>query len=282
MTTTHTAEWGADFFGGLNAMPAEPVAAIEAVLEAMGTLPAFRDARRWLLRRLDVPTSGAILEAGCGIAASLPDILEIAGPRSRIVGVDPTTAFVAAARQRALDLGAANATYAAGDIRASGQADGAFDAAFCDKVLIHAGPATAALAELMRVVRPGGRIGAVEWVPFFALSSRLPAAVDAFNAVFKTAVYDFGAAPNLRRSLSDAGLREIESRAFLATTQGIDEHPFWRAFIVHQMPLFVHAGLIDEGTAHELVADLEELDARGCFSASFVVQAAVGTRIATA
>jgi ubiquinone/menaquinone biosynthesis C-methylase UbiE len=271
-------EWGADFFGGLNEMPPQPVSAIGDILEAMGTMPAYREARRWVLRRLDVPASGAILEAGCGTAASLADVLEAVGSRARIVGVDPTRAFIETARERAATLGVANATFQDGDIRATAQPDATFDGAFCDKVLIHAGPPSAALAELGRVVRPGGRIGASEWVPFFALSSRLPAAVDAFNAIFKSTVYDFGAAPNLARYFADAGLADVETRTFLATTHGLDEHPFWRAFIVDQLPLFVQGGLIDEGVAGELIADLEELSARGCFSASFVVQAAVGTK----
>ena len=44
-------EWGADFFGGLNEMPPEPVAGLGQLLDAMTTLAAFRDARQWLLGR---------------------------------------------------------------------------------------------------------------------------------------------------------------------------------------------------------------------------------------
>jgi hypothetical protein len=39
------ADWGSDFFGTLNEMPAEPVTGISHILEAMATLPAYRDAR---------------------------------------------------------------------------------------------------------------------------------------------------------------------------------------------------------------------------------------------
>ena len=53
-TSGSKSDWGSDFFGTLNEMPSEPVTGIGHVLEAMSTLPAFRDARRWLLRNLGI------------------------------------------------------------------------------------------------------------------------------------------------------------------------------------------------------------------------------------
>jgi hypothetical protein len=41
--------------------------------------------------------------------------------------------------------------------------------------------------------------------------------------------------------------------------------------------MFVQVGLIEEATAQAFLADLEQLNAEGEFSASFIVQAAVGT-----
>ena len=43
--TGRNSDWGSDFFGTLNEMPPEPVNGIGHILEAMSTLPAFRDAR---------------------------------------------------------------------------------------------------------------------------------------------------------------------------------------------------------------------------------------------
>ncbi len=44
------------------------------------------------------------------------------------------------------------------------------------------------------------------------------------------------------------------------------------------MPMFVHAGLIEEAAAQAFLADLEALKAKRELSASFIVQAAVGTK----
>jgi ubiquinone/menaquinone biosynthesis C-methylase UbiE len=271
-------EWGSDFFGGLNELPPEPVAGIGQVLDTMATLPAFQEARRWLLGSLGVPAGGSILEAGCGNAASHADLHAIVGPGGRIAGVDPTKAFIETARSRTGGQGPARATYETGDIRALPCKDGEFDAVFCDKVLIHAGPASAALREMARVTRRGGRIGAIEWLPFFAMSARDVAGLAAFNTIFQKAVHDYFVSANLARHFHEAGLENIRTSAFLAHTTSLDEPPFWRSFIVHQMPMFLHAELIGELQARAFLNDIETLNSAGAFNASFIVQAATGSK----
>jgi ubiquinone/menaquinone biosynthesis C-methylase UbiE len=271
-------DWGSDFFGTLNEMPAEPVTGISHILEAMATLPAYRDGRQWLLQNLGISPGSSVIEAGCGTGAALSDILSVIGHKGRVTGNDPTRAFVESARTRAEQLGAANARYEIGDIRSIAAGNGEFDAAFCDKVLIHAGPPKVALTEMARVTRGGGHVGALEWLPFFAVSSNRPEALDAFNAIFRKACYDYFVSLNLARHFHSAGLTDIRTQAFLAHTDSLDAHPFWRAFIFQQMPMFVHVELIDQATAQTLLGDLESLNAKGEFSASFIVQAAVGTK----
>ena len=155
-TSGRASDWGSDFFGTLNEMPAEPVIEISHTLEAMSTLPAFRDARNWVLRNLGISQGSLIIEAGCGNAAALSDILSAVGTKGRVFGIDPTKAFLESACARAGQLGATNARFEIGDIRAIPAKDGEFDAAFCDKVLIHAGPPKAAVGEMVRVTRGGG------------------------------------------------------------------------------------------------------------------------------
>jgi ubiquinone/menaquinone biosynthesis C-methylase UbiE len=272
------ADWKSDFFGTLNDMPPEPVTGIGHILEAMATLPAYQGARQWLLQNLGLSRGSSVMEAGCGTGAALADILSVVGPEGRIAGLDPTKAFVESARARAKKLGASRASYDIGDIRSMPVKDGEFDAAFCDKVLIHAGPPKAALGEMARITRSGGCVGAIEWLPLFAVSSRRTEALESFNAIFKAAVYDYYVSANLARHFHAAGLKAIRTRAFLAHTDNLDSHPYWRAFMLQQLPMFIHAGLIDDATARVFQDDLEDLNAKGEFSASFIVQAAAGTK----
>ncbi len=79
------ADWGSDFFGTLNEMPAEPVTGIGHILEAMATLPAYHDARQWLLKNLGISQGSSVIEAGCGTGAALPE-LAAAGTWARSSG----------------------------------------------------------------------------------------------------------------------------------------------------------------------------------------------------
>jgi ubiquinone/menaquinone biosynthesis C-methylase UbiE len=269
--------WGSDFFGTLNTLPPETVALVAGVLEAMATEPTFQRARREMLADLHLRPTARVLDAGCGTGAALPDLLEVGGRELEITGVDPTDAFLERARQRANELGA-RACFESGDIRALPVADGSVDAAYCDKVLLHVGPASAALGEMVRATRPGGRIGAVEWFPVFCLATSRPELAAALNDALRRAVYDVMVSANLARHFREAGLTDVTTRTYVAHASRLDEHPFWKAFLVDQLPLFAHAGLISEEEAGALAADLEDLDCRGVFSAAAIVRSGVGTR----
>jgi ubiquinone/menaquinone biosynthesis C-methylase UbiE len=271
-------EWGADFFGTLNQMPPEPIGLLIHVLEAMGSEPAFRAARREMLRALELTPGARILEAGCGTGVALPDLVEIAGPSVRVYGVDPTEAFLEAARQRAQGLRVAHAEYRPGDIRGIPYPDHFFDAAFCEKVLLHVGPAGVALTELARVVRPGGRIGALEWQPHFALSCTRPELEARWNGLLRHAVYNYLAAPSLAYYFKKAGLQDVRTRVYVAEGERLETPPFWRAFLVDQLPLFVGAGVLPMEEAEALAAELQALDAEGCFRASLMIWTAVGRK----
>jgi hypothetical protein len=70
----------------------------------------------------------------------------------------------------------------------------------------------------------------------------------------------------------------VVNDTILPHTGNLDAHRFSRAFIVHQVPMVMNVGLIEEATARAFVADIEELHANGQLSARFMVQAAVGTK----
>jgi SAM-dependent methyltransferase len=148
-----------DCWGRLNEAP--DLAPILTILDALPD--GFRQARRAMIGRLNLATSSTVLEAGCGPGTALADLLVYVGPSGRIVGLDPTTALIEQARERAKAAGVSHAAYDVGDIREIARPDASCDATFCDKILVHVSPIAQAIGELARVTRPGGRVGAVEW-----------------------------------------------------------------------------------------------------------------------
>ncbi|HZS41168.1 MAG TPA: class I SAM-dependent methyltransferase [Polyangia bacterium] len=97
-----------------------------------------------------------VLEAGCGTGMILK---EVAPHARRAVGLDLSPGMLAAARARGLDV-------VEGSVTALPFSDGEFDLAYSFKVLAHVEDIEGALAELARVVRPGGHVLAEFYNPW--------------------------------------------------------------------------------------------------------------------
>jgi ubiquinone/menaquinone biosynthesis C-methylase UbiE len=97
-----------------------------------------------------------VLEAGCGTGMILKEV----APRARqAVGIDISPGMLATARSRGLDVINASVTHVPFP-------DGHFDLAYSFKVLAHVERIGHAMAELARVVRPGGHVIAEFYNPW--------------------------------------------------------------------------------------------------------------------
>lgn len=98
-----------------------------------------------------------LLDVGCGVGHWGQRLLPLAHPDARMVGIDREPGFMASATARAHQRGlSGQVTYQQGLAEALPFPDGHFDAVTCQTVLMHATDATAVLAELQRVLAPGG------------------------------------------------------------------------------------------------------------------------------
>jgi SAM-dependent methyltransferase len=100
-----------------------------------------------------------LLDIGCG-TGSLTYTLAAAAPRSEIVGVDPSPAFVEYARSRARDP---RLSFEVGDALSLPYPDGSFDKCLCLLVLQFIPDVARAVGEMRRVLRPGGTAAACVW-----------------------------------------------------------------------------------------------------------------------
>lgn len=112
-----------------------------------------------IARALDAHAGGRILEVGAGTGLHARWLLE----HTRVIytGIDLSREMLEQARRRLVGVGD-RATLAIGDAQRLPYSDDSFDAGFCTATLHHLGDPAAGIRELVRVVRPGGRVAAIE------------------------------------------------------------------------------------------------------------------------
>jgi SAM-dependent methyltransferase len=108
---------------------------------------------------LALPSAQRWLDLGCGTGALTQMIVEEGAPAS-VVGVDPSEGFIVSAHSRVKD---ARARFQTGSAHAIPLNDAAVDAAVCGLVLNFTHDPAKAVAEMKRVVRPGGTVAAYVW-----------------------------------------------------------------------------------------------------------------------
>ncbi|MFG1942208.1 class I SAM-dependent methyltransferase [Nonomuraea sp. NPDC048826] len=127
----------------------------------------FLGARREVFTRLAIqarPRPGErFLDVGCGTGYLTRVVAPVVGPKGGVTGVDPSAEMIGYARERA----PGNCDYQVAEGQALPFPDGSFDAVVSSLAVHHipedARPA--AMREMFRVLRPGGRLVVAEYRP---------------------------------------------------------------------------------------------------------------------
>jgi ubiquinone/menaquinone biosynthesis C-methylase UbiE len=107
-----------------------------------------------MVRALGLPTGGRVLEVGCGRGVAMPALARLLGP-ARLAGLDLDADLLEEARARADAAGIA-VELVPGDVRRMPFPEGSFDLVVDFGTCYHIAGAAQALAEIARVLGPGG------------------------------------------------------------------------------------------------------------------------------
>jgi SAM-dependent methyltransferase len=149
----------------------------EQVLRAARTYGAAADHYTWpalsfwdrfgtdTVSRLGLASGDSVLDLCCGAGASAIPAARAVGPSGRVLAIDMAAPMLELAQARAADEGLGHLTFRCGDATHTGLPDGNFDAVVCVFGVFFAPDMADFVAEMWRLVRPGGVLAVTTWGP---------------------------------------------------------------------------------------------------------------------
>jgi ubiquinone/menaquinone biosynthesis C-methylase UbiE len=127
------------------------------LLDEAGKLDSIQACKRTLLALLDAQEGHRVLDVGCGTGEDVMALARLVGSEGLAIGVDKSETMIAEAKRRSAGSGLP-VEWRAGDARRLDFPDDTFDGCRAERVFVYIEDPSKLLAEMVRVVRPGGRV----------------------------------------------------------------------------------------------------------------------------
>jgi len=169
--------------------------------------PGMADEHRIARLLLALSPGDGVLDVACGTGNFSRDFARSVGAAGLVVGIDVSETMLTRAVEDTRKGGLANTAYVRGDAQELPFLDASFDAVCCFAALYLIEEPYAAIAEIARVLAPGGRVALLSSV------ARGPVPAGVTDALVRplTGVRMFGR-DDLTRALSSHGLADVRLR----------------------------------------------------------------------
>lgn len=234
--------------------------------------------RRHLVRAaLGASAGERILDVGCGPGFYCAELLDEVGSDGKVVGLDSSPQMLDLAARRC--EGHDNVEFREADATSLALEDADFDGAVCVQVLEYVPDVSAGLAELHRVLRPGGRL--VVWDVDWATVSWRSADRARMDRVL-VAWDEHLAHPSLPRTLApamrSAGFEHVEMEAHSFATADFDPDTYGAAAVPIVRSFVPGHNGVSNDEAKAWAAEQRELGERGEFYFACVQLCFMGIR----
>ena len=223
----------------------------------------YSDEFRQLLDRRSMETHAAhlvpylrsglrVLDFGCGPGTISVGLARAVDP-GEVHGVDMEESQIELARAAAEAGGHKNAKFHVGDVTSLPFGDNSFDVAHCHAVLMHVPDTSGALAEVKRVLKPGGIIASRETVVASCFAEPTTDTLRSGWTVFGNLIAANGGHPQMGRELKnylvEAGFIDVQASASFDVFSTPDDVAFLHGFIIDW---FFSPAVIAAATAYGL------------------------------
>lgn len=120
---------------------------------------------RRTVERLNLASGSNVLDVACGTGASALPAAEIVGSSGRVIGIDLAENLLKLGRIKAKAHGFKNIEFQQGDMTKLDFGDNVLDAVVCVFGIFFVTDMESLVAELWRVVKPGGKLAITTWGP---------------------------------------------------------------------------------------------------------------------